>query len=412
MKSEQSIRRARLSLIAVVLATTAFLLAFGSSQTRPGSAAQELELALEPFATGFVEPVDIAFDPDQGRAFVVEQGGYIRLVENGGPVDPAFLDIADQVTGDTEQGLLGLAFHPDYAANRYLYVSYTDLNGDTVIARFTANAANTQADPGSEFPILTVDQPYNNNNGGDLAFGPDGYLYIPLGDGGWLNDPENRAQDPTTLLGKVLRIDVDGGSPYAIPPDNPFVNDPNTLDEIWAIGVRNPWRASFDRATGEFYIADVGQYAWEEVNVQPAGEGGQNYGWSCYEGMHENPGTNMPECGPPGDYRLPDVEYSHLSGSCAVTGGFVYRGSMYPNMAGRYLMSDYCTGYFWDLYRNQMGDWVLTRHDQLAAFGYVTFGEDNSGELYVANWAIGEIYHLVDNAPIEARALYIPVIVN
>ncbi len=431
MMEHRDSRRVRLSLLAVLLAAAAFLLTLGSINPGRGSAAQELELDLELFATGFVEPVDIAFDPDEGRAFVVEQTGYIRQVDSGVPVDPPFLDIAAQVSGDTEQGVLGLVFHPDYAANRYLYVNYTDLNGDTVIARFTANAQNTQADPNSEFPILTVDQPYNNHNGGDLAFGPDGYLYIPLGDGGWFNDPENRAQNPQTLLGKLLRIDVDGGSPYAIPPDNPFVDDPGTLDEIWALGVRNPWRVSFDRQTGEFYIADVGQYAWEEVNVQPAGEGGQNYGWSCYEGMHENPGTNMPECGQPEDYRLPDVEYDHLSGSCAITGGFVYRGSIYTNMVGRYLMTDYCTGYFWDLHRDQMGDWVLTRHDHLANFGYVTFGEDNAGELYVGNWANGNIYHLVDNSPIvptvtptasptptmtpqpgESHTLYLPLIVR
>lgn len=394
-------RRTHLLLLGLAsLVATFFILLAGQSPGRI-SAAGDLELSLELFASGFSAPTDIAFDPDQDRAFVVEKQGYIQRVVSGGPAANPFLDITDRVLDlDAQQGLLGLAFHPDYASNRYLYVNYTDLSGNTIISRFTANAQNTVADPDSEFEILSVEQPYLDNNGGDLVFGPDGYLYIPLGDGGWVNDPASRAQDPQTLLGKILRIDVDSGSPYAIPADNPYVDDPGVLDEIWAFGMRNPWRASFDRDTGELYVADVGQFYWEEINVQSPGAGGLNHGWSCFEGQHENPDTNVPDCGPPEEYALPVAEYDHTAGDCAVTGGYVYRGSQQPGLLGRYFLSDYCSGHFWDLYQDGGGDWILTRHDNLVDFGYVTFGEDGAGELYVGNIGNGNIYHLVGESTI------------
>ena len=242
---------------------------------------------LQQIATGFNRPVDIVHAGDN-RLFIVEQNnGRIRIMDQDGNINPTnFLDIGSRV-GSTanEQGLLGLAFHPNYASNGYFYVNYTATNGNTNISRFTVSANPDVANANSEVILLTVSQPYNNHNGGGIKFGPDGYLYIGMGDGGSGGDPGNRAQNTTNLLGKMLRIDVDGGSPYSIPVDNPFVNNGSVSNEIWAIGVRNPWRFSFDRQTGDLWIADVGQGDWEEINMQPAASnGGENYGWRCYEG--------------------------------------------------------------------------------------------------------------------------------
>jgi glucose/arabinose dehydrogenase len=367
-------------------------------------------LALVLFAAGFTDPVGVeSAGGADDRLFVIEQAGLIRIVRPNGAVDAApFLDITGRVrSGDGEDGLLGLAFHPDYATTGYFYVNYTVLVGaqlETRISRFSVTADPDVADPASEEILFTVDQPFPNHNAGDLHFGPDGYLYIPLGDGGSGGDPGNRAQNATLLLGKVTRIDVDslsgtaadcvgnGTGDYTIPPTNPMADGPgHTCDEIWAVGLRNPWRSSFDRATGGFYLADVGQSDWEEVDVQPAGDpGGENYGWHCYEGNHV-----YTACPPISHYASPVSEYSHAAGGCTVIGGYVYRGALYPAMAGRYLFTDYCTGTFRDLASDGAGGWTTTVHNELPpTFGYVAFGEDAAAELYVVNIGSGHLYRV------------------
>lgn len=362
----------------------------------PFSLMAQPQLELQFFASGFDEPVDIAHAGDD-RLFVVEKDGRIRILRPDGSIDPIpYLDISGPVgSGGFEEGLLGLVFHPDYAGNGYFYVNYTSTDGDTRIARFERDPADpNRALPGSQKILLTVSQPFNNHNAGDLAFGPDGYLYIPLGDGGSGGDPGNRSQDPLTLLGKMLRIDVDGGDPYAIPPDNPFADDDFTLDEIWALGLRNPWRISFDRETGDLWIADVGQSEYEEVNFQEAGsEGGQNYGWRCYEGSEP---YNLSGCGSIGNYTFPVAEYPHVGSFCggSITGGFVYRGAADPFLQGLYIYADYCQNVFYTLGPDGMGGWEQNEALTFSGFEAVTFGEDVDGELYVARLGEGEIYRV------------------
>ncbi len=349
-----------------------------------------IELIL--FAEGLDNPVDIvhAFD---GRLFILEKAGYIRIARPDGSLESTpFLDISDRVTSTaSEQGLLGLAFHPEYSENGYFYVNYTDLEGDTAVSRFEVDDNDPdQADPGSETLILGISQPFDNHNGGDLAFGPDGYLYISTGDGGSGGDPGNRSQNLEDLLGKILRIDVDGTAPYGIPPDNPFIDDPAALDEIWAWGLRNPWRFSFDRDTDDFFIADVGQSNWEEINYQPAdSQGGENYGWRCYEGNHE---FNTNGCASPDEYVFPIFEYDHGSG-CSVTGGYVYRGYLYPELNGAYFLADHCSGEFWALAPDGQGGWSETSLG-IVQSGITSFGEDQNGELYIASYFEGKIYRI------------------
>lgn len=336
-------------------------------------------------ASGFDSPVDIQFPDDgSGRMFVLEQVGRIRVVENGQLLETPFLDITGRVrsTGN-EQGLLGLAFHPNFKDNPYFYVNYTDNNGDTVIARFQA-AGNT-ADPNSEKILLQVDQPFANHNGGEMIFGPDGYLYLGLGDGGSQGDPNGNGQNKDVLLAKILRIDVDRGDPYAIPNDNPFVNG-GGRPEVWAYGLRNPWRFSFDRATGDLYIADVGQDTWEEINVAAPNAPGLNYGWKFYEGLH--PYAGQPPAGI--SITMPVAEYSHAEGGCAVTGGYVYRGAM-PEWQGIYLYGDFCSGKVWGLIRSQ-GGWQSQILFE-TGFNITSFGQDPSGEIYLADRG-GAIYRL------------------
>lgn len=363
-----------------------------------------LSLALQTITDDLERPVDIANAGDE-RLFVVERAGRIRIVEPDGTVLVVpFLDIRDRVEwmSNGEQGLLGLAFDPNYAANGYFYVNYTAKpGGDTRISRFQVSGNPDLALADSEEIVLTVDQPAGNHNGGDLAFGPeDGYLYIALGDGGGSNDPWNNAQALDELLGKILRIDVDsapgssppdcGDGPYRVPTTNPFHDGQGgACDEVWALGLRNPWRFSFDAQTQAIYIADVGQSAWEEVNVQPAA-GGTNYGWSCYEGAHPNPNTSMPECLPATAYTMPAFEYNHDGGECSVTGGFVYRGEDYPALVGHYLFTDYCSGIFWEM----RPDGAVTRQEHLQKSGYSSFGEGVDGELYVANVITGELFRV------------------
>ncbi len=365
------------------------------------------EIHLVEIASGLEAPVDIASAGD-GRLFIVEQAGRIRIVQPDGTLEPTpFLDISEKVIDGEERGLLGLVFHPDYEQNGYFYVNYTrdvgpdddPATGDSIVARYSTHASGMTADPASETVLLAVDQPYSlyTHNGGDLLFGRDGYLYIALGDGGFANDPGDRAQSGQSLLGKILRIDVDRTSdalPYAIPEDNPFVDDPNVLDEIWALGLRNPWRMSFDRATGDLYIADVGQASREEVNFQPATSGGgENYGWRVMEGSEcHNPNP----CDPAG-LVFPIAEYGREEGR-AVVGGFVYRGGYYPTLYGYYFFTDNRTGSIWALKRDAKGTWL--RSDPLADLNSpTTFGEGYGGELYVATYLEGRIYQLQGPEP-------------
>jgi hypothetical protein len=340
-------------------------------------------------------PVYVTAPPgDMLRLFVVEQGGRVRVLRRDTLLATPFLNLQGKVTGGGEQGLLSLAFHPQYATNRRFYVYFTDRSGDTRVVRYTVSAADTNvADSLSGDTVLAVDQPYSNHNGGLVLFGPDGKLYVGLGDGGSGGDPDSNGQDKQALLGKILRLDVDAGAPYAIPPDNPLVGDPNARAEIWAYGLRNPWRFSFDRQTGDLYIADVGQEAWEEVNAAaaPAAGRGVNYGWNVMEGAHcYNTACSM--AGLTG----PVLEYSHGEG-CSITGGYVYRGTRVSALAGHYLYSDYCT-HFVRSFR-YVGGQATDRRDrttQLDPGGSVSsFGEDGRGELYVVVHG-GRLYRVVE----------------
>jgi glucose/arabinose dehydrogenase len=340
--------------------------------------------------TGDIDmPTDITNAGDgSGRLFIVERDGFIRIVEEGKLVKTPFLSIESKVTnGGSEQGLLGLAFDPAYNQNGYFYVNYTDTSGDTVIARYKVSADDPNlADPNSETILLQQDQPFQNHNGGSVRFGPDGYLYLGLGDGGYQGDPYGNGQSTDTLLGKILRIDVKGGSPYTIPADNPFVNG-GGKPEIWAYGLRNPWRIAFDSLTKDLYIADVGQSDWEEVDFIPAGSaGGMNFGWNVMEGSHLYAG------GPTTGLVLPVAEYSHAEGGCSITGGEVYRGAAMPEWDGIYFYGDYCSGKIWGLLRTADG-WK----NQLlfeSGFSITTFGLDETKEIYLASFRNGEIYQL------------------
>lgn len=342
-------------------------------------------------ASGLTRPVDLA-DPGDGtgRLLVLEQQGTIRLIKNGALLAQPFLDITDRVgSRGNEQGLLGIALHPNFKSNGFFYLNYTDLNGNTVIARYKVTSNPDQADKNSEKILLHIQQPYPNHNGGSMVFGPDGYLYMGLGDGGSEGDPDLTGQNLNTLLGKLLRIDVDHGDAYAIPPDNPFVKG-GGLPEIWAYGLRNPWRFSFDRATGDLYIGDVGQDIYEEIDYVKAGSpGGENFGWSFREGFHPYKGT------PPAGLKLVDPvwEYTHEQGGCAVTGGYVYRGKAAPSLSGAYIYGDFCSRMVWGLQRDASGKW---QNQQLFATGLniSSFGEDQAGELYMLDLRGGGVYKL------------------
>jgi glucose/arabinose dehydrogenase len=292
--------------------------------------------------------VDIAnAGDDSERLFLVQQSGRIYIVHDGGEMETTFLDIQDRVKFGGEQGLLSMAFSPDYKTSGYFYVWYTDSVGDTVLSRFKVSDDPDIADAQSEQIVLTVDQPFSNHNGGRLQFGPDGMLYLGLGDGGGAFDPDGNAQDGGTLLGKLIRIDVNPlHGTYAVPGNNPFVGNGLIRDEIWALGLRNPWRISFDRMTGDLFIADVGQNELEEVNFQPGGSAvGRNYGWDIMEASQCAGGGNG--CDKSG-LTLPVAEYGHDGDNCSITGGEVYRGTDYPNLYGMYLFADYCSGKIWD----------------------------------------------------------------
>lgn len=374
----------------------------------PASNPAAITLDLEEFASGFNQPVKITHAGDD-RLFIVEQEGFIRIVQaDGTKLDTPFLDIRSRVeSGASEQGLLGLAFDPDDPS--IFYVNYTrkssnaQQRGDTVIARYRVSTADpNRADPNSEQIVLVIDQPFGNHNAGDLAFGPDGYLYIPMGDGGSGGDPNNYAQNLAELLGKVLRIDVSGVTTYTIPSDNPYANDnnPNTRAEIWSSGWRNPWRFSFDRATGDLYFGDVGQGAWEEIDFEAANTPGRNYGWKRCEGSYIYPAQNPPQkCSTTDALVEPIFDYPRAKGS-SVTGGYVYRGVQYPNMVGHYIFADFGSGNFWSATPNGQDGWNVVEHGELDAGSPSTFGEDSDGELYVANYGDGAIYRVRDASPV------------
>ncbi len=349
----------------------------------------EEDVRLESVTNGLVGPVHLTSPPDDPRLFVVEQPGRIRIIEEGELLEDPFLDLTGRVRSGGERGLLSMAFHPEYRSNGIFLVYYTDLSGDTRVERFTAAPDANSADSATGTIILAVTQPFSNHNGGLLAFGPDGMLYVALGDGGSSGDPLGHGQNTGTLLGSILRIDVDAGEPYAIPPDNPLVDDPDARGEIWAYGLRNPWRFSFDPAAGLLYIADVGQNQWEEINVSPDDRGGLNYGWSIMEGAHCYPDD---PCDAEG-LELPAVEYPHSLG-CSVTGGHVYRGEEIPALRGTYFYADYCEGWIRSL-RYQDGAVIDGREWDLGDIGRITaFGQDAAGELYVLS-ASGGVFRFV-----------------
>jgi glucose/arabinose dehydrogenase len=356
-----------------------------SSTTLPPPLA-DIELALVEVASGLSTPLFVAAPPGDDRLFVVEQGGRILLLRDG-EVIGTFLDLTGEISYGGEQGLLGLAFHPGYPDDGRFYVDYTDRQGDTVIAEYRVSADPDAAEPDSRRVLLTVDQPAANHNGGMIAFGPDGYLYIGLGDGGGAGDPYSTGQDPAALLGSILRIDVEG-DPYAIPPDNPYTAG-GGAPEVWAKGLRNPWRFSFDGET--IYIGDVGQGAWEEIDVAHLGSRGLNFGWSVTEGSH----CYRAEGCDTGPFHPPELEYGHTSGNCSVTGGYVYRGQAIPELDGAYFYGDYCSGMIASFRRDLEGIYeTRVWSDTLGPVpGLTSFGLDGAGELYLTT-ADGSVYHL------------------
>lgn len=363
-----------------------------------------VELTTELVAEGFKDPLFLTSPPgDNERLFVLEQNtGRIKIIKTGVVLDTPFLDIGRLASQGGERGLLGLAFHPNYSEYGFFFINYTDNKGDTVISRYKVSDNPDIADPKSSMVVTKADQPYSNHNGGMIAFGPDGYLYIGHGDGGSADDPKNVSQDGQNPLGKMLRIDVDGDEPYSVPEDNPFVNDPDTLNTIWATGLRNPWRFSFDSKTGDIYIADVGQYNIEEISFQPAGsKGGENYGWRCMEGDRCT-GLDGCVCNSP-ELTGPIHQYKHKNGNCSITGGYVYRGSDIPELDGTYFFGDFCTGNIWSFkWDGQKMTEFKERNEDLRpeqkgkSINFITsFGQDASGELYILDKG-GEIFKIVE----------------
>jgi glucose/arabinose dehydrogenase len=352
-------------------------------------------IELRPFTSQSIGQVVGIISSGDDRLFAVVQSGIIRLVRKDGTVDPTpFMDIRSQVQSGGERGLLGLAFSPDYPNDPTFYLNYTRPGNATVISRWRVSEENPDlGDLQSEEILLVIEQPFANHNGGDIRFGPDGFLYIGMGDGGSGNDPQNLSQNPLSYHGKILRLDVSVGESYRIPQDNPFLMDSNTLDEIWALGLRNPWRFSFDKSTGDLWIADVGQNAVEEINKQPfESQGGENYGWRCYEGTRPNI-TNG--CDEASAYTFPIYEYDHSQGDRSITGGFVYRGLKYPAMQGHYIFSDFVSSRFFSI--KETDSVLLT--DNMGVLGVPspsTFGEDSEGELYVASYFSGTLHRVVD----------------
>ncbi len=366
-----------MSTYAIAALSLAVACSSGAEPTPGGNGSVDLRLV--EVAGTFVSPVYVIAPAGDPRLFIVEQAGRIRIVENGQLVSAPFLDIAARVGGGGERGLLSMAFHPQYRTNGFFFVYFTGTNGDIRVERFTVSANPNVVNAASAKVILTVPHPRGNHNGGLAMFGPDGMLYLGLGDGGGGGDPDRNGQNENTLLGSLLRIDVDSGDPYAIPPNNPFASRNDAKREIWAIGLRNPWRFAFDRQGGNLYIADVGQGEREEVNVVSATRAGVNYGWNVMEG---SACYNASSCNRQG-LELPALEYNHAGSACSVTGGFVYRGAAIPEIAGHYFYGDYCAG-FVKSFRYQNGAAVDERTWNFGNIGNVTsFGEDSAGEIYI-----------------------------
>jgi glucose/arabinose dehydrogenase len=400
------LKSARWLLIGVMLATAS-----------PAAA----QLASQLVASGFTQPVAFVQDPSQPNVqVVVEQNGHVRVVKDNAVLPDDFLDVSGSTVGSGEQGLLGLAFAPDYATSGRVYVNFTNLQGNTVIARFQRSAINPlQVDPSTRFDLVWPDgqafitQPFANHNGGNIVFGPDGFLYIGMGDGGSGDDPGNRAQDPQSLLGKMLRIDVNvplsDPRGYTVPVNNPFAGQTGVLGEIWDFGVRNPWRWSFDDpahgGTGALVIGDVGQNSWEEVDYEPSGKGGRNYGWSIREGLHDEVTTHVPFSQP---FTDPIFEYPHLLNSqvvsASVTGGYVYRGTaLGPAFQGQYFFADIELSRVWSMALNidaagEATAGAVTDHTMELGAGAnspSSFGVDANGELYLVSYGLGAIYRIV-----------------
>lgn len=337
------------------------------------------DVVLETVASGLTSPVLVTAPPGDARLFIVQQDGRIRIHEDGAVLPTPFLDLRGRANYSGESGLLGMAFHPDYAQNGYFYVNYTDGTFVTHIVRYRVSAGDPDvADEGSAMPLITLQQPFSNHNGGHLEFDPDGMLLVALGDGGASGDPLGNAQNRGTLLGALLRLDVDGGTPYAIPADNPFRNEAGARGEIWAYGLRNPWRFAVDAEGGRIYIADVGQNRLEEVNAAPLDSAGINYGWPIMEGRSCYEAQTCDQSG----LMLPVAQYDHDEG-CSVTGGRVYRGSAIPGLVGHYVYSDYCSGFIRSFLMTDAGATMAQEWD-VGDLPFVTsFGEDAAGELYV-----------------------------
>jgi glucose/arabinose dehydrogenase len=355
---------------------------------------QSQTISLQSIATGFASPVEITNAGDS-RLFVVQKGGLIRILNADGTVNATpFLNLSAFVSTNSERGLLGLAFHPNYATNGYFFVNYTNLAGNTVIARYTVNASNPNIANTTETILMTITQPFANHNGGTIKFGPDGYLYIGMGDGGSGGDPGNRAQNINENLGKMLRIDVNATAApfYSNPSSNPYVGVAGN-DEIWAIGLRNPWKFSFNRLNGDLWIADVGQDAVEEINkvASPLPNSGINFGWRCYEG---NSTYITSGCAPSSAMSFPFIQYTRFGGACSVTGGYYYTGSAYPNFQNNYFFTDYCDNKIRMV--NNAG--VITTTAAFSGNNFVTFGEDINGELYIAGITSGTVYKIIDSS--------------
>lgn len=383
--------RASLSAALPVVALLGVLCPLGTTQS------SSVPLATELIVGGLQDPVWLTTPPgDSSRLYVLEQTtGRVQIVENGEVALLPFLDLSADLTVSGEEGLLSLAFHPDYDVNRRVFVYWNDATSDAVLKEFEALPDGTGVIPGSEVELLRIPKPFPQHNGSFLAFGPDRMLYLSIGDGGGASDPFQNSQDLSTLLGTVLRLDVDGGVPYAIPPDNPFVDVPGARGEIWHYGLRNPWRGSFDSQAGTLWIGDVGQVTREEVNFVPAGVGGVNFGWPCAEGVLVTGQCSEP---PPG-LSMPFYDYDHNDG-CAVLGGYVYRGDAIPSLKGTYLFGDYCTSRVWSLkYDGQdITEFADRSTELLGGLGFdllSSFGEDSDGELYILRYFTGEVLKIV-----------------
>jgi hypothetical protein len=358
----------------------------------------QLDVAIESFGTGFNSPVSVKNAGDS-RLFIVEQLGYIQILNDDGTknVTP-FLDIESLVTDNIdERGFLGLAFHPNYVSNGYFFVNYINPSDETVISRFTVSASPDIADDTTEQILLTFTQPLLNHNGGDMHFGADGYLYISSGDGGGFGDPNDNSQDLGNLFGTILRIDINntsGGNNYAIPADNPFVSNGAASDEIWAYGLRNPWRFSFDSLNNNLWIADVGSQTIEEINMISSSTSGTNFGWPCYEGSSE---YDLTDCPAMNTLTFPIAQYTHnTSGNikCSITGGYVHRGSINTDFNGYYFFADYCSNEIGTLDFDG-GDFTINYSDQFGGNNWTAFGEDINGELYIAGVNSGVIYKII-----------------